>query len=928
MSRTPGFPIPLLVLALSAVLPGCDGLTQHTVQEHIQRAKDFEDQGNLRGSIVELKNAVQKSPDHAQARLLLGQVYLKSGKGPEAEKELRLAEKYGVDREAIKPLLGEALLLAGEYQKVLKEVEPSEKTSPRNLARIQHFRAEAMFNMGNVPDACALFRKSHGLDAGNPEAHWGLARCALAENDPVEARNWLDTALRTGRLQARTWVYIGNLEQQAGRPESAVSAYAHALKLDPEQIQALQYRAALYLSMGRIDAARQDIARVAKRQPGSSTSRYLEALLDFEEKRYDAARDKTQQVLKNFPDYLPAILLAGSSAYALGSYEQAETYLKRYQANFPRHRYATRMLAATQIKRGQPRAGLQTLAPLLAADTDDIQTLVLAAEALRMSGAAEKSSEYLQRAAALAPKNSAIQTELGLSLLSSGNRQDALLELGKAAASDPGQYRADLLLIATLLDWKEYDRAIAAIRSASTKLPNHPLLATMLGSALQGKGDLAGGRAQFEKALSLDPVFFPAAAMLAQLDLADKNPGNARRRFERILEKDASHLQAMLALAELSAREKKENDYVGWLEKAAKAHPHAIAPRAILVRRHLARNEIQRALTIANETVAANPDDPAALDLLGSAQMAGRDARGALNTYNKLAQQANPSADTLLRLAQAQISAGRPAEARATLDKALKLAPGHAHSLDTLVRLEMREGRVDQALDAARRIQSHHPKLPLGFEREGDVLLAQKRPDLAARAFEQALGLERRTTYVIKLHRALTLAGKKPQADQILNDWIARAPDDLQARGYLAESLLSQGRSREAATTYEAILRHAPDNIVALNNLASAYLAAGDKRARATAEKALERAPDNPVFQDTLGWILLEQGHTARGLDLLGQALARLPRHPDVRYHHAVALARSGDKARARQEFESLLRDAPPPPRAEVIRRQLQALQP
>ena len=70
MTRRNATPIMLLVLALSAPLGGCDATARLTEQEHIQRAKDFEDQGNLKGSIIELKNAIQKNPDSPQARLM------------------------------------------------------------------------------------------------------------------------------------------------------------------------------------------------------------------------------------------------------------------------------------------------------------------------------------------------------------------------------------------------------------------------------------------------------------------------------------------------------------------------------------------------------------------------------------------------------------------------------------------------------------------------------------------------------------------------------------------------------------------------------------------------------------------------------------------------------------------------------------------
>jgi len=81
MSKHPVATAIALAFAASLMGAGCDRISQVTEQEHIQRAKNFENKGNLKGSIIELKNAIQNNPDNAQARLLLGQVYLKNRNG-------------------------------------------------------------------------------------------------------------------------------------------------------------------------------------------------------------------------------------------------------------------------------------------------------------------------------------------------------------------------------------------------------------------------------------------------------------------------------------------------------------------------------------------------------------------------------------------------------------------------------------------------------------------------------------------------------------------------------------------------------------------------------------------------------------------------------------------------------------------------------
>jgi thioredoxin-like negative regulator of GroEL len=63
---------------------------------------------------------------------------------------------------------------------------------------------------------------------------------------------------------------------------------------------------------------------------------------------------------------------------------------------------------------------------------------------------------------------------------------------------------------------------------------------------------------------------------------------------------------------------------------------------------------------------------------------------------------------------------------------------------------------------------------------------------------------------------------------------------------------------------------------------------------------------------DTLGWILIEQGDTGRGLPLLQKASAAAPDAMDIRYHLVQGLLRSGDKAAARTALKQMLATGKP----------------
>jgi thioredoxin-like negative regulator of GroEL len=58
---------------------------------------------------------------------------------------------------------------------------------------------------------------------------------------------------------------------------------------------------------------------------------------------------------------------------------------------------------------------------------------------------------------------------------------------------------------------------------------------------------------------------------------------------------------------------------------------------------------------------------------------------------------------------------------------------------------------------------------------------------------------------------------------------------------------------------------------------------------------------------DTYGLILTEKGDLTRGLEVLARAVQLAPEDPDIRYHYAAALARSGKRQPALDILDEML---------------------
>jgi len=80
-----------------------------------------------------------------------------------------------------------------------------------------------------------------------------------------------------------------------------------------------------------------------------------------------------------------------------------------------------------------------------------------------------------------------------------------------------------------------------------------------------------------------------------------------------------------------------------------------------------------------------------------------------------------------------------------------------------------------------------------------------------------------------------------------------------------------------------------------------------DPRALQTAEQAYKLKPDRASVADTLGWMLIEQGNTKRGIEVLQKAVEAAPDAFEFRYHLAQALAKTGDKAQAIAHLERIV---------------------
>ena len=567
---------------------------------------------------------------------------------------------------------------------------------------------------------------------------------------------------------------------------------------------------------------------------------------------------------------------------------------------------ARRLLVQTYLKEGRPAKALDALQPVLQGEQQDADTLAFAGEVYMQNGDAATAARYFEKAAALDPKSSGKRTAVALAHMAKGDTERGLVELEAAAADDSG-IRADLALVATNVRQRKFDAALAAVAAIEKKQPDKPMPHDLRGTVLVAKRDFVGARRSFERALAVDPNYFPAVMNLTRLDVAERKPEDAKKRFDAVVAKDPKNAQALLALAGLRAQTGATPDEVVELVgKAVAANPTDLASRLALIRLYLRNNEPKKAIAAAQEAVAAFPERPEALDAAGQAYRADGDINQAVSTYNKLIQLRPESPLPYMRLAEIRIGAKDNAAAMENLKKALALKPDLLEAQRAMIALDATSGRADQALAAARDLQKERPKEALGYLLEGNIHASKKEWSEAASAYRTGLKQAGTADLATHLHAALYAGGKGSEADAVAASWLKDHPKDRGFRHYLAQSALSKKDYASAARQYKELLDSEPNDVLALNNLAWIAGQLKDPKALEYAERAYTLAPGNPAVLDTYAMLLVEGGNAARGVELLQKAVAMAPSAAAIRLNLARALLKAGQKDAAGKELDTL----------------------
>jgi len=900
--RSPVIASALSALLLSAVLGACGG---DSPEKLIASSKEFIAKRDNKAAIIQLKNALQANPNLGEARFLLGKALLDSGDIPGALVELRKAKDMNFASEQTLPLLAKAILMGGDARKVIDEFAKAELSSPEATANLKTTLSQAYAVLGKIEPAKTALSAALAAQPDNAQALLTKAQISAAEGKVDEAQLIVDSILANHPKDQDALLFNGMLKAGKGNLDEANGLFQKAIDAKPDFLMAHSAYIGNLFKQQKFEEAGKQVDILKKIAPSNPQTIYLDGLISYQHKDYKRARELTQQLLKYAPNNANTLQLAGATEFRLASYIQAESYLSKALQFSPDLTLARRLLVSSYLQIGQPAKAIAALKPVLERG-DDPSLFSLAGEAYLQNGDAQKAAEFFAKASKLDPGNSAKKTSLAIARLAQGNGSAGLDELEHISQSDTGA-SADLALIAAYMRSNQIDKALKAIDNLEKKQPNNPATYNLRARTLIAKKDVAGARQNFEKALAINPKFYQATAGLAALDLAEKKPESAQKRFETLVTSDPSNVQAILALAEIRANNGGSSDEVtALINKAIAANPSELTPRLALIQLHLRDKDNKKALAAANNAIAAMPDKTELLDVLGRIQRQSGDLNQALATYGKMSNLLPNSPLPYIRMAELHILGKNTVEATKSLKKALELKPDFLDAQRALITLAMEAKRPSDALAIARQIQSQRPKEGIGYILEGDIHANNKTWPESIAAFRNGLKQVDSAELAIKLYSALVASGNLPEAEKMASAWFKEHPKDVALRIHLGDLATIRKDYGAANQHYRIALEIQPNNPLLLNNLAWVWGQQKLPKALEYAEKANQLAPNQPPYMDTLAMLLAERGENDRAIQILRKALEISPQAALIQLNLVKVLLGAGKKDEARKELDAL----------------------
>jgi putative PEP-CTERM system TPR-repeat lipoprotein len=853
------------VMIVTLVITGCgeeqssEQPTKEEVQylSHIDQAKFYQQQGQLKASIQEASNAINLKHDSIEPFNIIGHTFLIAGDGKSAQKQFQgilesespKLKSNPILRNNIALALARSLFIQKKADEALITLSKLTLTDQTNQINDALLKGDINLFDKEYSKATQSYKTALALNNKSIEALIGLSKTEYLKGNTISSVKYTKDADKIEPNNSQLWLWKAQLAQQEKRWEDAELYYIRALEgiggYDMMTLQKYSTISSLIETLraqGKMKEAFIYDEILAKSLLGSLKNSFETAQNKYREGDLRGAALELEVLLKKTPGHPESLYMLGMIYYQLGRYEQAEKMLTTFMLE-SESKQASKLLAATQLKRHKPGEASALLKKL--GSEDDPHVLSLVGIAALESGDKDIGLSYLEKSLSLNPTNHDLRLKVASYFNANKEHENAIKQLQKILALDENHLRAKILLMATLVKNNQFSEAETIAKRWLKQTPNDVNLLNIAGTLYLSDEQFEQAESYFNKALLIDNADINSRINLAILFQQKKQHEKSLSMYREAVTLSPENKTALLGFVRLSKELQQEKEAVEFMEQLTDKNDQAVSVRLALAEYFAKQGNLEKAV---NYVLELHEID---------------------NKFDNSKLLVNVYRIVTVKLLQA----GQSEKARKILEQA-KINESNALDIGLLqASMEFSENNLNKGLSILNKLKNEYPESSAPFMVEGDHFMKTKNYQRAANAYSLASSLSDTQALAIKRYNALRL-GKEKGIDtkEPLESWMKDNPDSPEILTMLAMSYQSEGNHVKAIELYEKLITIRPSDSVAMNNLAWLYFEQDNPKALTLAEKAYNVNPNIAAIADTYGWILLKKGKVKDSIFILEKA--------------------------------------------------------
>ncbi len=645
-----------LLLAAMFAVSGCTN-AEKAKAEHLRKGEAFLAESRFQEASIEFRNAIQIDDKLAAAHWGLARAYEGMRRVQELVDELKKTVELDPNNLEARVKLGNLYLRGsqgraeyiGEAERLAKEILQKDP----NHIEGHILMGSVLFAQNDRDKAFAELNRAIELDPKRVESYLSLARFYTVTDEQGKAEETFKRAISVNESSALARTEYGKFLMEANRMQDAETELRRAVELEPTNRNSHSVLAGFYFlnkQLDKAEAAYKVLADLDKDQPDSQA-----VLADFYAsiRRFDDAVRIYQEILAKSPDYKQGRYRLGEIMLARGDNEGAKTQIEELLKRDQSDRQALLLRARMRMSSGQTaelKAALEDLKEVLKQEPNSRVGLYFMAQANLTLGVLDQARTYaadLERNYPdyLPAKLMQVQISLG-SGDSKGTIRQATELLNRLSKTAPDRENSAELLtemrVKALIARGTAQAQLRNIRAAREDFvaarelaPQSTDLFVNLASISLAENKLDEAAGFYEQALAISATDFNALSGLINLYAVRNQLPMAHARLDQVLNSYPNNASLHYLKAQIYGLERNAEALERELRKTLELDSNYVAAYSALGALFINTKQEQQAIAEYKKIVDLRPDNASAHTVIGMLYDSLKDYDSAAQHYRK-----------------------------------------------------------------------------------------------------------------------------------------------------------------------------------------------------------------------------------------------------------------------------------------------------